>query len=112
MVVVPAAMPVTMPDASIVPAAGVPLLQVPPGTVLLNVMVAPAHTADGPVIVPAVSGAATFTVLLLTAVPQPLVTVYRIVSRPGVSALTTPLPLIAAIDGLVMPHMPPGVGPV
>jgi hypothetical protein len=50
-VVVPAATPVTTPDASIVAFAGVPLVHVPPVVTLFNVVVRPSQTVSVPVIV-------------------------------------------------------------
>ena len=46
---VPAAMPVTMPAVDIVAIDGAPLIQVPPGVVLLNVVALPSHTLAVPV---------------------------------------------------------------
>jgi hypothetical protein len=49
MLEVPAATPVTTPVDDIVAIDGVPLIQVPPGVVLLNVVVLPSHTLAVPV---------------------------------------------------------------
>ena len=49
MIAVPAEIPVTLPDASIVPVAVLPLLQVPPGVASLSGIVWPLHTISGPV---------------------------------------------------------------
>jgi hypothetical protein len=57
MIVVPAVTPVTIPAASIVATAGVPLDHVPPETVLESVTVRPVHTLVEPEIVPAVGAA-------------------------------------------------------
>jgi hypothetical protein len=70
MVVLPAEIPVTTPVlASIVAAAVEPLLHVPPATLLLSIIVDPAHTEDGPLIVPAFASA--FTVNATDAVFDP-----------------------------------------
>ena len=53
MVVVPAAIPVTIPADPIVAIAAELLLHVPPDTVLVSVVVAVAQTVDEPDIVPA-----------------------------------------------------------
>ena len=53
MLAVPTDTPVTFPLASTVATVGVPLLQVPPVMLSLNVIVEPAHTEVGPLILPA-----------------------------------------------------------
>ena len=75
MVVVPAAMPVIMPDIPIVAIAGVTELQTPPAAASLKVVVAPGHTVNMPVIVPAFGEELTVTIFVAAAVPQLLVTV-------------------------------------
>ncbi len=75
MVEVPAATPVTIPDAEpIVATAGVLLLQVPPVVVLDNVVVAPMHVVSVPVIGDEIAEL-TVTTLVATALPQALLTV-------------------------------------
>lgn len=74
MVLVPLETPVTSP-ALLTVAVAFAALQVPPVTVLDIVMVAPAHTNDAPLIVPAFGNAVTVTTLVATAEPQALVTV-------------------------------------
>jgi hypothetical protein len=108
MVTVPVVTPVTIPVLPMVATAVLLLLHTPPVTAFANVIVAPVQTVEGPVIVPALSEAPMFTVLVVTDVPQLLVTVYLIVSNPGLKADTTPLPLIAAMVVLVSPQTPPG----
>ena len=70
----PAATPVTTPVllTEAIPAALV--LHVPPVVALLSVIEAPAHTAEGPVMVPAEAVRFTVTANVATSVPQPLVT--------------------------------------
>lgn len=76
MVTLPAATPLTTPVAGLTVAkAALLLLQVPPLTASVNVMVEPAHTDDGPLIAPAVGAAVIVTVVVAVAVPQLLVTV-------------------------------------
>jgi hypothetical protein len=84
------------------------LLQVPPGVpVLLSVIVLPAHTLLLPLIVPALSEAPIDIVMVVVAVPQLLLTVYLIVSMPGLIAVITPLMLIMAMVVFVRLHTPP-----
>lgn len=47
----------------------------PPPAVSVKVISEPAHTPDGPLIVPVAAVALTVTVFVATAVPQPVVTV-------------------------------------
>ena len=75
MVVVPAAMPVTIPDVPIVAVAVVTELHTPPPAALLKVVVLVGHTVNMPVIVPALGDGLTVTTLVAAAVPQLLVTV-------------------------------------
>ena len=71
---VPAVTPVTMP---VLPTVAVPLLalHVPPLAPSVSDMVEPTHTADGPVIVPAVVPGSSVTTFVAVAVLQPVVTV-------------------------------------
>lgn len=66
----PVATPVTLPvTASTVATAVVLLLQAPPETLLLNIIFDPIHTAEAPLIVPAL--ATGFTVIVAEAVADP-----------------------------------------
>ena len=71
MVEFPAATPVTMPVAAPTVATDVVLLlQVPPAILLLKLMVAPAHTVEAPLIVPALGTGSTVMVADAVADPQ------------------------------------------
>ena len=79
----------------------------PPLTPSVRVMVAPpTQTTDGPDIVPAVTVVPMLIAILAVAVPQPVVTVYIIVSRPADTGVTTPELLIVARP-LVIDQVPP-----
>lgn len=65
MVAVPAATPVTTPVEPTVAAAVLVLVQTPPVVVLVNEVVAAAHTVPVPVIVPAEGNGFTATVALI-----------------------------------------------
>lgn len=99
---------VTPPTTPVVDTVATPTLalQVPPGDGSVKVIVEPWHTADGPEIVPAVRKAPMDNVRLATAVPQLFVTVYRMVSSPGLMAVSVPIPVITA-NVLVTDHTPP-----
>ena len=77
MVEVPAAAPVTTPVVAFTVAAAVLLLlhAPPPLPLLVNVVDEPAHTADAPVIAPALARALTVISCVAVEVPQPLDTV-------------------------------------
>jgi hypothetical protein len=60
-IAVPAVTPVTTPDAETVAVAVLPLAHVPPAGELANVMLAPSHTFEGPIM----SAGAAFTVTTL-----------------------------------------------
>lgn len=75
MIVVPADTPLTTPPLVIVAIEVDTALHVPPLTVLLSVAVAPVHTLDEPLIVPALAVAVTVKVVEDTADPQVLLTV-------------------------------------
>jgi hypothetical protein len=70
MSVEPAAMPLTIPSVDIEATEGSVLSQVPPLVVLLSVMVLPAQTTDGPLMVPAAGRGLTVTSTVAFAVPQ------------------------------------------
>jgi hypothetical protein len=74
-VAVPAATPVTTPEAFTVATPAVELDQLPPDTVEEKFVVVPAQIACVPLSVPAVAGAVTVTVLVAVALAQPPVPV-------------------------------------
>jgi hypothetical protein len=70
-VVVPEPIPNTTPLASAIAAAGLLLLQEPPGVpLLIKVMVEPVHTEEGPLIVPALAAGLTVTLYVVNDDPQ------------------------------------------
>ena len=73
-VVLPDAIPVTLPDASTVPTEDVTLLQAPPAAASVRAVIDPAQTTGVPVIVPATGSALTVTTAVVLALPQLLVT--------------------------------------
>src|SRR3569833_4355717 len=78
----PADTPVTIPVEPMV-ACVLLLLHRPPATLLVNVIVAPGHTDDGPEMVPGEMPAPIVITFVATAVPRLLVVVYLIVSVPA-----------------------------
>ena len=70
---VPAKTPVTTPPVTI--AVALLLLHTPPAAASLSVITDPAHTPEGPVMVPALGEELTVTNVVAAAVPQPLLTV-------------------------------------
>lgn len=70
MVAVPEEIPVTTPVVPVTEAVELPVLQVPPGTVLVNVVDVPVHTVEEPVIVPVVGADVTVSVKLTESEPQ------------------------------------------
>ena len=69
---VPAATPLIAPvEALIVATAALPLLQLPPETVLLKVVLPSTQIACVPLSVPALTGAVTVTAKVSESVPQP-----------------------------------------
>lgn len=71
----PALNPLTTPDVLILATAVLLLPQVPPVIASESVMDEPAHTAAGPVMVPALGAGLTVMDEVVVAVPQALVTV-------------------------------------
>ena len=71
----PAEMPVTLPDASTVPIEEVTLLHAPPDAPSFKAVLAPAQSTAGPVMVPALGNVFTVTICVAAAVPQLLLTV-------------------------------------
>jgi hypothetical protein len=101
--VVPDAMPVTVPPLFIVPTAVLLLLQVPPAMELASVRVSPAHIAPPPVM-----AALEFTVTVALALQPDGEMVYVIIEVPLDTPDTTPVPettVAAAVVPLV--HAPP-----
>ena len=99
-------MPVTVPEIiSTVATAADDEDQVPPATELTKVVVVPLHSVVVPVT--ADGGRLAVTGMVARAVPQAVVTLYVIMTVPGVKALTTPEGDMLAIAGLLLLHMPP-----
>lgn len=92
-----------MPDASIVPMAGLSIAHVPPETALLSVVVRPSHTVYAPVIV-AGSG---LTVTDLETL-QPVPVVYTTVADPAAMPVMVPVTDDTDMtEGVVVDHVPP-----
>lgn len=106
---VPAATPDTTPVVPTVATEPLLLLQAPPETELLNVIVLPTQTEVGPVIVPGSVDGLTVTFTVALVLPHPFVTVYEIVVVPVATPLTTPELLTVATDGVTLVHAPPDV---
>jgi hypothetical protein len=105
--VVPASTPVTTPLALIVATLGVLLLQVPPVTGLVSVVVSPVHKLDDPLITPAVgAGVMVATTVLI----HPVANLYVIIVVPTATPISTPVPVpIVAMAALLLLHVPPAV---
>ena len=96
--------PVTTPVAASTAAAGPLLLQVPPGTLLDNVVVNAVHTDKEPVI-----GDAGFTITSIVA-KHPLADLYVSVAMPALTPVATPVSgFIEAIVASLDVHVPPAV---
>ena len=91
------------------PVAGVHVYVVAPFAV--NETLVPAHIAEGDAGLTFIVGTGETVIVVLAELehPLPFVTVYTIVEGPADTPVTTPLPLIVAIAGLVLDHTPPGV---
>ena len=102
----PTATPVNTPVEGFIVALADVLLQLPPGAASVSVIVEPRQTFTGPFIVPGL-GSPDPIVMILVAVsePQELVTIYLMVSVPGVTPVTTPEVLIVALP-FVLLHTP------
>jgi hypothetical protein len=107
MVSIPGVIALSTPTLVIV---ALPLLQaqVPPGAASVYIVNEPVHTDVGPTIVPALGAGLMLIVCVATAVPQKLLTVYIIVSMPGVIPVTRPLVLLIVALPFVAVHTPPG----
>jgi hypothetical protein len=84
--------------------AGLLLVQVPPVTVLLSVVVLCSHTTGVPVMGPGTG----FTVTVCSAAHPPAAE-YDMVAVPMARPLTVPVGVTGATDGLLLLHVPPGV---
>lgn len=104
-VAVPGAMPLTIPvDKPTEATEGVVLVQVPPETVLVSVVVVATHSEAVP---PIADGVALTVTIAVREQPE---TVYDIVAVPAVMPETTPVPDITdATPGLPDDHAPEGV---
>jgi len=106
MMAVPERSAVTAPVPLMVATVGVPERQVPPLTVLKNVVVSPGQSNALPVSVPAVA-APMVTVCTAAAVPQTVATVYEISLVPPDRPSTLPNVSTEAIVGLLLLQVPP-----
>jgi len=106
MVSVPAKTPVTTPEEETVAWVGELLLHEPPVAASARVIVLPWHTAIGPEIMPA-GEPIMESILMETAVPQILVTVYFTVSIPKDTPLKTPEEEMVANDVVLLLQAPP-----
>ena len=107
--VLPGAIPDTIPEEFTVATDVLLLLHAPPAVPSeLRAIKDPAHTDDGPLIVPAVAAAFTFIIVCALGLPQPF-TVYVMITLPGATPLTTPEDVTVAIAGLLLLQAPPGV---
>ena len=100
-------MPVTMPDVPTVATVAALLLHVPPASVLLSGVVAPAQTVVAPVTVAGTALTVTTDVVL-----QPVVSVKVISVVPALRPVSTPdeAPIVATAGLLLVHDMPDGVG--
>lgn len=96
-----------MPELLIVTMLPSLVLQLPPDTVDVRLEDEPIHTNAEPEMVPADVGGFTTTVCSVLAVPQPLETVYEIVTVPGLTPVTVPELLTVAKAVLLLLHVPP-----
>jgi hypothetical protein len=85
------------------------LLQIPPATEDVSVIRPETQTLVGPLIVPALDNGFIVTTNVADADPQPLVTVYLMVSIPAVTPVATPPDVMVALPNTVL-QTPPGVG--
>src|SRR6478735_8229669 len=106
MMLVPAAIPVTIPLLSIVATPGVELDHTPDCGASLKVVVNPAHTLVVPLMAATVGIALTVTVVVDVPTQPFVVTVYEMMLVPAVTPLTTPLLSIVATDSLLLLHTP------
>ena len=105
--VTPAEIPETTPPVLIVPTEGVLLLQVPPLTELVSVMVAPMATEVGPEMVPGLVVLVTVMVRVPYTGPHTPVDVCEMMAVPVAMPETTPVALTVATEALLDDHVPP-----
>ena len=104
-VVVPAAMPATVPVvAPMVPTAAVLLVQVPPPVLLPNVVDWPAHTSGIPLIVPG-----TALTVIVVVFWQPVDGVFVIIAVPLVNPVTSPVVGFTDTVGSALAQVPPAI---
>lgn len=103
---VPAPVPVTIPEVDIVATEVLDDNHTPPVTPEDNVVVAVAHNENVPEMTGAAGVGFTVNVFVAVAAPQAFITIYTTVSMPGETPVTMPPPPMLAVL-LVTPHMPP-----
>jgi hypothetical protein len=99
--------PVYTPVDDILPNVANEWPHVPPVAVTVKVILPPAHTVVGALIVPAAGSGFTVTAFTAIAVPHPLVTVYFTVSTPAVAPTYTPADDILPNVANAWPQVPP-----
>lgn len=102
----PADTPVATPELLMVAFVISEVLHTPLPVASLKVPAAPVHIVDGPLTVPAPDSGLTVSIQVAVAVPQPLVTVYFMVSVPVDTPVTTPPPVMVAIVLKTLLHTP------
>lgn len=100
-------MPFTVPVVVTLAVAGAELLHEPPDPVVDKEIPEPWHTVDGPDIAPANGAGSTVMFLVVKADPQPLVTVYVIITLPALTPVTIPDVFTVANAVLLLLHAPP-----
>lgn len=99
--------PDTTPSVPTVATAVLPLLQTPPETPSLSVVVEETQTVCVPEMEPGSTDALTVTIAVAAAVPQLLVTTYDMVVVPSDTPATSPDVLIVAIPVALLLQVPP-----
>ena len=105
-VVLPAALPVTLPAESMVAIVGSAMPQKPPVTESARVIVVPTQVDEGPAMGEARHTGITVMPAVVVAVPQILVFVNVMVALPAASPFTIPEVLMVATDGADELHVP------
>ena len=105
MVAVPPVLPVIIPDTRAAVALGLLLVHKPSGSASDKDIVAPTQTDDGPDMM--AGKGLTVTDLVAVAIPQPLLTVYDIVTVPTAIPATAPEAFTVAILISSLFHVPP-----
>lgn len=108
-IALPAAIPVTSPEALTVATAGESDAQVPPPVISDNCVVEPAQTVATPVIGATTGSGFTVTVMFEVFVQPPDVTVYEITEVPAEIPVTRPEASTVATPVFALDHTPPGV---